>query len=112
MICIDENILYEACKQREQIPASCLVEDRVVCLCLCTLLASMLAYSLQVRLAVPRQNTGPYQTMALTQVQPSTGVASWSWITPADTLLLTSDWSSCGGVGSSEAQGDDLRGLD
>lgn len=43
-----------------------------------------------------------------------TGVASWSWITPADTAvdLRLSRWSSCGGVGSSEAQGDDLWGLD
>lgn len=74
----------------------------------------MLAYSLQVRLAVPRQDTGPYQTMALTQVQACTGVASWSWITPADTAvdLRLGRWSSCGGSGSSEAQGDDLRGLD
>lgn len=80
---------YDTCRGEHL--ASFLVKDGAVCPCPCTLLASMLAYSLQVRLSVPRQDTGSYQTMALTQVRASTGVASWSWITPADTLLLTSD---------------------
>jgi hypothetical protein len=75
----------------------------------------MLAHSLQVRLTVPWQDTGPHQTVDSDSGTIMYCTASWPWVTPADALLLTSDSvvaQAVGALGQARLKGDDLRGLD